>query len=194
MIALIPARSGSKRIPGKNKKFFHGKPIIAYSIEAAQEAGIFDQIYVSTDDGEIQGIARSYEIDLTYRPLGLADDDSGTEEVMAEFIKRIKVPDNDTMCCIYATAPTMKPRDLICAYQTFVVNNASMVYSVDHMGVDAGQFYFASAYTFRNFRVHDKGSWKIPGQVIKYVVENGIDINTPEDWDEAVEIYSGMVG
>jgi len=192
MIALIPARGGSKRIPGKNKKDFHGKPIISYSIEAAQKAGIFDQIYVSTDDGEIQGIARSYGVDLTYRPARLADDEPGTEEVMSEFIKRTKIKDDEIMCCLYATAPTITPWNLLYAVQMLVINNASMVYSVDWDGEDAGQFYFAVAHTFKSFKVH--GPNYIPGVVIKYTVDNAIDINTPADWDKATEIYSGMVG
>jgi len=194
MIALIPARGGSKRIPGKNRKLFHGKPIIEYSILAAQQSGLFEHIYVSTDDRDTQLIANGCLAELTYRPPWLADDDSGTEDVMEEFIKRTLVKDSEIMCCIYATAPTMNPKDLICAYQMLLVNEAAMVYSVDHLGVDAAQFYFADANTFKNFRVHDPGPRRIPGLVIKYVVDNAIDINTPEDWDNAVGIYAGMGG
>ena len=122
---------------------------------------------------------------------------------MEEFIKRTLVKDDTIMCCIYPTAPTMNTRDLICAYQSLLVNEAAMVYSVDYQGADAGQFYFATALTFRKYRVHNDyrgkkqdypGPRPIPGLVIKYVVENGIDINTEKDWDEAEKIYSGMSG
>jgi N-acylneuraminate cytidylyltransferase len=194
MIALIPARGGSKRIPGKNRKHFHGKPIIEYSILAAQQTGIFDHIYVSTDDRDTQLIAEGCGAKLTYRPPWLADDMSGTEDVMEEFIKRTNVKDDVMMCCIYATAPTMTAKDLVCACQMMVVNEADMAYSVDHMGVDAAQFYFAYPNTFKNFRVHDPGPRRIPGLVIKYVVENAIDINTPEDWEDAVRIYADVGG
>ncbi len=192
MICIIPARSGSKRIPHKNRNLFHGKPIIEYSIKTAQDSALFDQIFVSTDDRATQLIANNCGAELTYRPPWLADDESGTEDVMEEFIKRTLVKDDTMMCCIYATAPTMTAKDLICAYQMLLVNEADMVYSVDYLGVDAAQFYFATANTFKNFRVHDPGPRRIPGPVIRYVVDNAIDINTPADWDLALEIYSGV--
>ena len=59
-LAIIPARGGSKRIPGKNIKHFAGKPLIAYSIKAAQQSGLFEQIIVSTDIEEVADIARQF--------------------------------------------------------------------------------------------------------------------------------------
>ena len=74
-IAVIPARGGSKRIPGKNIKDFLGKPIIAYSIEAALKSQCFDQVIVSTDDEKIAKVAKSYGADVPFiRPAELADD------------------------------------------------------------------------------------------------------------------------
>lgn len=59
-IAVIPARGGSKRIPRKNIKLFQGLPVIAYAIKAARESDLFDEIFVSTDDEEIAGVAESF--------------------------------------------------------------------------------------------------------------------------------------
>lgn len=110
-ICIIPARGGSKRIPGKNIRSFHGKPIIAYSIEAALASGCFRQVMVSTDSDEIAAIAQAFGATFCKRPEALADDHVGTQAVMREaLIGRTMIGDN--ACCIYATAPMMTPEDL----------------------------------------------------------------------------------
>ncbi len=107
-IAIITARGGSKRIPRKNIKEFCGKPIIAYSIEAAIGAGIFDTVMVSTDDKEIAEIARVYGADVPFlRSEKTSGDFASTadvvEEVLAEYESRGM--SFDAFCCIYPTAP-----------------------------------------------------------------------------------------
>ena len=83
-IAVIPARGGSKRIPRKNIKNFCGKPMIAWSIEAAKECGLFDHIFVSTDDAEIAEISKSYGASVPFlRPNELSDDFTSTGEVVS---------------------------------------------------------------------------------------------------------------
>ena len=107
-IAIIPARGGSKRIPQKNIKLFCGKPIIAYSIEAAQQSGAFDAVLVSTDDEKIADIARKYGAEVPFmRPDYLADDYTGTTGVIVHAITEWQKMGNevDLACCIYATAP-----------------------------------------------------------------------------------------
>lgn len=82
-VAIIPARGGSVRIPRKNIKIFHGRPIISYSIDTAQRSGLFDAVYVSTEDAEIAAIARKYGAALIHRPPELAEigaPDCGTQE------------------------------------------------------------------------------------------------------------------
>ncbi len=80
-IAIIPARGGSKRVPRKNIKAFHGRPMIAYSIQAALESGLFTRVVVSTDDAEIAEVARSWGAEVPFlRPAELADDHAGTVE------------------------------------------------------------------------------------------------------------------
>lgn len=114
-LAVIPARGGSKRIPRKNIKSFCGKPMIAWSIEAARVSGCFDRIIVTTDDDEIADVARKYGADVPFlRPAELSDDYMGTTPVIAHAIQWLQqhgdVPSE--VCCIYATAPFVRPEDL----------------------------------------------------------------------------------
>ena len=107
-IAIITARGGSKRIPKKNIKSFCGKPIIAYSIQAALAGKMFDEVMVSTDSQEIADVAVKYGAAVPFlRSEATANDYATTadvlQEVIAEYAKRGK--HFDTMCCIYPTAP-----------------------------------------------------------------------------------------
>ncbi len=114
-LAVIPARGGSKRIPRKNIKEFCGKPIIAWSIEAARESGCFDRVIVSTDDSEIAEVARQWGAEVPFmRPAELSDDYTGTIEVIAHAINWINKNSikPEYVCCIYATAPFVRIRDL----------------------------------------------------------------------------------
>ena len=87
-VAIIPARGGSKRIPKKNIKEFFGKPIIAYSIEAAQKCKLFDRIIVSTDSSEIAEVAKKYGAEIPFmRPAQLADDLTHTDTVILHALK-----------------------------------------------------------------------------------------------------------
>lgn len=107
-IAIIPARGGSKRIPRKNIKLFHGKPMIAFSIEAALHSGCFDKVIVSTDDAEIADVAKQYGAGVPFlRPSNISGDHATTMDVMAHAINWC-VENNwniDNVCCLYATAP-----------------------------------------------------------------------------------------
>ena len=114
-LAIIPARGGSKRIPRKNIKPFCGKPMIAWSIEAALESGCFDRIIVSTDDEEIAEVARQYGAEVPFmRPLELSDDHTGTIPVIRHAIETINSQGRavEQACCLYATAPFIRAEDL----------------------------------------------------------------------------------
>lgn len=115
IVAVIPARGGSKRIPKKNIRAFAGKPIIGYSIESALRSGLFDRIVVSTDDAEISAVAREFGAEVPFtRPSALADDHSGTTEVMAHAVEWFGgqgMPISE-ICCIYPTAPFIQHEDL----------------------------------------------------------------------------------
>jgi N-acylneuraminate cytidylyltransferase len=114
-LAVIPARGGSKRIPRKNIKLFGGKPMIAWSIEAAIQSGCFDRIIVSTDDAEIADVARAYGAEVPFvRPPELSDDHTATIPVVAHAIQWISQQFGpvELACCLYATAPFIQSKDL----------------------------------------------------------------------------------
>lgn len=114
-IAVIPARGGSKRIPRKNIKPFSGKPMIAWSIEAAKSSGLFDRIIVSTDDAEIADVAKQWGAEVPFmRPESLSNDHAGTTPVIAHATQWAleQGMDVEAVCCIYATAPFVQVDDI----------------------------------------------------------------------------------
>lgn len=114
-IAIIPARGGSKRIPRKNIREFFGKPIIAWSIEAARASGLFDRIVVSTDDDEIATVAERHGAIAPFRrPAELADDRTGTTAVIAHAVDWLlnQGHEFENVCSIYPTAPLLRSSDL----------------------------------------------------------------------------------
>lgn len=122
-IAIVPARSGSKRIKNKNTMDFFGKPMIAYALDAARQSGIFDKIHVSTESEEIQGIVgdMGYPVDFL-RPSELADDFTGLTPVLQWVLNRYRETNSDfeDVCCLMPTAPLLEPEDLVTAYQIYV--------------------------------------------------------------------------
>jgi N-acylneuraminate cytidylyltransferase len=132
-VAVIPARGGSKRIPRKNIRLFAGKPVIAYSIEAAAACGLFDRIVVSTDDEEIASVARASGAEVPFmRPAELSDDFTGTTEVIGHAVKWLSEhgPRVTYACCIYATAPFVQPDLLRRGYEELVAAKKSFAFSV----------------------------------------------------------------
>lgn len=132
-IAIITARGGSKRIPGKNIKGFCGRPILAYSIEAALSAGIFDTVMVSTDDEKIAEIAKEYGAKVPFfRSAETANDFATTNdvllEVLAEYEKRGEY--FETGCCIYPTAPFVTAEKIQNAVEMLEESDADTVIPV----------------------------------------------------------------
>lgn len=132
-LAVIPARGGSKRIPRKNVRPFAGKPIVAYSIEAARASALFDRVIVSTDDEEIARVARDCGAETPFvRPRELSDDHTGTNAVVRHAIswcgEHGALPQH--VCCIYATAPFVQPRYLREGYERLVASGKSFAFSV----------------------------------------------------------------
>jgi pseudaminic acid cytidylyltransferase len=114
-LAVIPARGGSKRIPRKNIKLFCGKPMIAWSIEAALHSECFDQVVVSTDDFEIAEVACKCGAQVPFmRPTELSDDYTGTTAVVVHAIDWFTAQGETPaqVCCLYATAPFVSSDDL----------------------------------------------------------------------------------
>lgn len=114
-ICMIPARGGSKRIPRKNIKEFCGKPMIVWSIEAAQNSGVFKRIIVSTDDREIADVARAAGAEVPFlRPAELSDDHATTAAVIVHTLDFLKAETAEPaeICCLYATAPFVQADDI----------------------------------------------------------------------------------
>ena len=114
-IAIITARGGSKRIPGKNIRDFCGKPILSYSIEAALSCGLFDEVMVSTDSGKIAEVAKEAGASVPFMRSAAASGDYATTaqvllEVLDEYEKRGQ--EFDTVCCVYPTAPFVTAQKL----------------------------------------------------------------------------------
>ena len=114
-LCLIPARGGSKRVPGKNVRDFCGKPMIGWSVEAALAAGCFTRVVVSTDDDRIAAVARAAGAEVPFaRPPHLADDHATTLAVVRHALDALEADGAlpDALCCLYATAPFVRARDL----------------------------------------------------------------------------------
>jgi pseudaminic acid cytidylyltransferase len=132
-VAIIPARGGSKRIPHKNIRDFCGKPMLAWSIIAAQESGCIDRIIVSTDDPKIADIARSYGADVPFmRPANLADDYTGTTPVIQDAVRWLIDHGEDIAetCCLYATAPFVTAEYLRQGLDLLQTSKAEYAFSV----------------------------------------------------------------
>lgn len=119
--AVIPARAGSKRIPGKNIRNFLGHPVIEYPIRAAKDSQIFEQVIVSTDSVEISQISINSGARVPFlRPAELSGDEVRAEQVMAhaaQWIEEIFGPAD--ICCILPTTPGLKPSDLVSSHRVW---------------------------------------------------------------------------
>ena len=124
-LAIIPARGGSKRIPHKNIKPFLGRPIIAYSIEAALGTGLFEEVMVSTDDVEIAEIARQEGASVPFlRSTENANDYATLADVLVEVVNAYKGRgyECDLICCLLPTAPLISSEDVRSAYDQLVMS------------------------------------------------------------------------
>jgi pseudaminic acid cytidylyltransferase len=132
-LAIIPARGGSKRIPRKNIRPFFGKPMIVWSINAAQESNCFDRIIVSTDDAEISEIAQAAGCEAPFvRPQSLSDDHTGTVPVIAHAVEWALTQGLAVReaCCIYAASPFVRASDLRRGLETLQQQACDYVFPV----------------------------------------------------------------
>lgn len=133
VIAIITARGGSKRIPKKNIKDFYGKPMLAYAIEAAKNARIFDEIMVSTDSEEIAEVASKYGASVPFmRSERTANDFATTYDVIEEVVNEYKKIGKlfDDICCIYPCVPFLTSQSLCAAYKAMTEVNADALQPV----------------------------------------------------------------
>lgn len=216
-LAVIPARGGSQRIPRKNIRPFCGRPMIAWSIDAARESGCFDRIVVSTDDAEIAAVASECGAEVPFRrPDSLADAYAGTIPVIAHavtwFAEQGAMPDQ--VCCIYATAPFLRPEDVREGLRRLTESGADYAFSATSFAypiqralrVDAGgkvSMFNPELFAVRSQDLepayHDAGQfyWGKPSAWCegRPVFSSAVavllprhrvqDIDQPEDWDQA---------
>lgn len=135
-VAIIPARGGSKRIPKKNIKEFHGLPLIAYSIKAALDSNLFDKVVVTTDDETIAKVAKKYGAQVPFlRPAELSDDFTGTVDVVNHAVEYLEsqCESYEYICTIYATAPFLQSKYLIEGYEKLKNSDAVNTFSATSM-------------------------------------------------------------
>lgn len=122
VLALIPARGGSKRIPRKNIIEFCGKPMLAWPFEAARDSGLFDTIHVSTEDAEISTLAGSLGADISiHRDASLADDLTPLLPLARWVLQAFDVQGRsfDDVFIIFPCSPLLRPKDLVAAYELY---------------------------------------------------------------------------
>ena len=132
-LAVIPARGGSKRIPRKNIKHFHDKPMISYAVTSALACKLFDKVIVTTEDAEIAKVALSYGAVVPFfRPTELADDHTPTVPVIAHAIQACNHMGWNVKyaCCIYPGVPFITSSDLTCAFDQLLTTRAHYVFPV----------------------------------------------------------------
>lgn len=183
-LAIIPARGGSKRIPRKNIRMFGGKPMIAHSIDAALQTGVFDSVVVSTDDDEIAEVARTYGAEVPFlRPAELSNDYTPTLPVVAHAIDWWEAHRNllDFVCCIYATAPFLQSRFLREGFQAL------------QQECDIEFAFSVTSYAFPIFRAIQLSE---NGRVSMFWPENEVkrSQDLPEAWHDAGQFYFGKKG
>src|SRR3989344_1220968 len=132
-ICIIPARGGSKRVPKKNRINFHGKPLLAYTIEAAIDSKLFgDNIYVSSDSEDILAIARTYSrrgVKALRRPAEISGDDATLEDAALHLLRSI--PGSfDTLCLLMPNFPLRNAKDVKGSYEAFIRSGAALLMTV----------------------------------------------------------------
>jgi N-acylneuraminate cytidylyltransferase len=225
-VAIIPARGGSKRIPRKNIKNFCGKPMIAWTIEAAKLSGLFEHIIVSTDDNEIAEIAKKYGAEVPFiRPDELSDDYSGTGIVVKHatewLIENVEKPSH--VCTLYATAPFIRPSDLVNGFNLLTESGSLISFSVTSFAFPIQRAikinktgrvemfqpeHFMTRSQDLEPAYHDAGQfyWAKTEAILNEVSAFSIDaaplilprhrvqdIDTPEDWIRAEQLFKLML-
>lgn len=131
-ISIITARGGSKGLPRKNIQEIFGRPLLAWSIKAAQDSITVDRVYVSTEDSEIADISRSYGAEIIERPLALAQDDTGSEAVIEHALEGLakSTLTIDNVCLLQPTSPLRTGKHIDEAFEVMVSKHANCVISV----------------------------------------------------------------
>lgn len=189
-VCIIPARGGSRRVPGKNHRMFHGQPIIAYSIQAAQASGLFELVVVSTDSDHIGDIAEIYGASVLKRNEEHSADAVGTQAVARHVLEELAASgmEYDLACVIYATAPMLDVEDLKLGHFVLEDQQAVFAMSVSTQPLaDAAQFYWGVTDAFGKTPLVAPRTAMIPIDPARVC-----DINTEEDWSRAEQMYAKL--
>ena len=187
-VAIIPARSGSVRIPSKNWRMFRGQPMLLYPIQAAQASGLFDLIVVSTDSHLIANIA--FQAGCTVVPRPADDGSTGTQEIAARVLDQLDI--HDGACCVlYPCSPLLLPDDLRDGWHALLAPaslNRSYAMSVGPDGQDAGCWYWGWTLHHRARRPLDDYT----AVKVEMPAERVQDINTIDDWTAAEAKFDAL--
>jgi CMP-N-acetylneuraminic acid synthetase len=209
-IAIIPARAGSKRLAGKNKLLFRGRPLVEHTMLVARDAGIFDRILVSSDDAEVLNLARKCSLDVEERKPELGSDTATVSDVCADILERS--PGYDFMCCLYATSPLRTSDDIRNSFKLLQESGAASVICTTRYlhpayqalrPAEGGGWELAfpewgqkQSQSVPPLRVDNGGCYWVrvqeflakrsfylkPLQTYEMPIERSIDLDTPEDW------------
>jgi pseudaminic acid cytidylyltransferase len=197
-VAIIPARGGSKRIPKKNIKLFHGKPIITYSIDAAIKSGLFDRVIVSTDDLEIAKVANDSGAETPFiRPAELSDDHTGTNAVVCHAINFLQSQGDfiNYACCIYATAPLIQIDYLRQGYKKLINENKKFVFPVTNFPFPIQRAVRISDLD-GNITPFDKASFSKRSQDLQECYHDAGQFywGTPQAFSSEYDLFTGSTG
>lgn len=197
-LGLIPARSGSERLPGKNTVDLGGKPLIAWTIEAAKESAMFDRLICSTDDHGIAAVAAKYGCEVIERPKELAQADTTSLAVVRHVQSKAH---SDAICLLQPTSPFRTSEDIITSFKTLDAMRADAIVSVveapPDLAFDLGSLnrlrpkqntYVCNGaiYLLTTEHLLSRGDW-YNGVTYAYVMprERSVDIDTKDDLTRA---------
>jgi len=159
VLAIIPARGGSKGIPGKNIKDLNGKPLIYYSIKAGQDSKYVTRTVLSTESEKIKNVALDLGCEVVDRPMELAQDETHTIPVLIQVIDYLEQTENykpDVVILLQPTCPLRDAKQIDEAFELFLNSDCDSCFAVKHMGITHGKWYktlngeMKAIYDYRN--------------------------------------------
>jgi N-acylneuraminate cytidylyltransferase len=219
-IAIIPARSGSKRIPRKNIRDFCGRPMISYPIRAAIESGVFSSVFVTTDSVEIAQIGQEYGAKVPFlRSTEASSDNATTQEAIVEMIQKLGVSDDTEICCIYPCTPLITSKIILKVYKNFAKDTSKFLFTATQFshpvqrGFDIRDGEVGSGVPLSEVRTqdvhefyHDAGQlywatgkvWRSEARIVDrgsrvelLSTSEAVDIDNEQDWLLAEQIFRG---
>jgi N-acylneuraminate cytidylyltransferase len=183
VLAVIPARKGSKRFPKKNLALFQGVPLVENTIRIAKAAGI-GKIVVTTDSDDVLQIARSEKVDYLLRDEHLCTDDARTEDVVEDVVRHVVC---DTICLLQVTSPLLRPDSLQSALDTYYRTEAKSLTATNLLYEPCGAFYIVDSELF----MENKSFYQDEGHLCVLPADQCVDVDHPHQLAIANIIGSG---